>query len=329
MSPRSTNSIAGVLSPVQQAIIGFLSTQEAVSLEELAKTLNIKTHTARYHLNQLVQEGNIKKSIRLSSDRLGATVFNFFFNLPGRRSVAALEFLKSHRMVSWLAENSWERRYEMTIFTRHHRDIMTLFEELGDTCGTNIQDCMMCMEADVSYYGMKSLLPPNSRSNARKYNESADPISLDLQDYQVLRCYVTQPTDGTAGIAKALGMSSSTCAYRLERLRRLKVISWEGYFSFERRDKIAEAQLLLQAKSLAQDVRSRIEEVAMKHPYVEGLIRCQGDWDYKFLLYAEDLQSLLNTEESVRDLLGKDVLSTHFVIRRKRLIPWQLPAILA
>ncbi len=325
---RSTQKpIAGINSEVQRLILGFISTQEIVTIEELAKALKLKIHTVRYNLNQLLEQGNIKRVVRISSDRLGVTVYNFFFNLPKRRANAALEFLSKHRMVQWLAENSWERKYEMTIFTRSKDDLITIFEELGDACDTHIHDCLMCMESDVTYFGMKSLVPANTPVFKRKYNELSEPIKLDQLDYKLLQHYMLQPEVGIGGTAKKLGVSHSTCAYRLQKLKESKVISWEGYHSFNRREPLAEAQLLLQARSLSNEVRAHIEEIASSHPYVEILLRCQGDWDYKLLMYGEDLQSLLDSEESVCAQLGKSIRSSRLVIRRRKLIHPKLPDI--
>jgi DNA-binding Lrp family transcriptional regulator len=301
---------------IQLKILGILTTEGSRTISELAKKLAMKPHVVRYQLDQLLEHRRIERAVMLNQRALGQHVFNVLFDLPRASIKRTLDFLERRAEVSWLAQNTGLRKFEVTFFARDMVDGATLFHSMGEAVGVHFRDPIFALEVETRRWGLRFLARREATKPVAHFvsaRETRQPDAVDLKILQLLR------HDGDISIpriAKGAGISESTLKYRIERLREWGVISDEMYFLRSDHD-FVQAQLVLNLKARSKEHEQQVIHVCSHNPYVEELITGFGCWDHKVVLRADTVTRLLEVEESILAALGRNVSRASMLVRNR------------
>lgn len=301
---------------IQRKITGILTTQSNVTVSQLAKRLRVRPHSIRYQLDRLVESKSIEKAILINQRTLGYQVFNVFFNLSVARAKKAVEFLKGRKEVAWFTQNIGPRRYEMTVIVRNFTTLSKMFRDMGDVANTMPRDVIIAVEGEVIHWGLRFLTESYSKTPIAHFTTPEETVTIDTLDREIISLFMSKETDWEPLVTPKLKVSPSTVKYRLEKLRVSGVISEEAYF-IRPTMKMFQAQIVLHLRSRASEIEEQIASICSHNPHVECLIAGVGNWDYKLLIDAESLPSLLEVEEDLLRALGKCVLKHSLYIRDK------------
>ena len=301
---------------IQRRIVGILTTQGNVTVQQLAKRLRVRPHSIRYQLDKLVESKSIEKAILINQRALGYQVFNLFFDLPHARSKKAVEFLKARKEVAWLTRNIGPLRYEMTVVVRDFTSLSNLLRDLGEVAGTVPRDISIAVEGEVIHWGLRFLTEGYSKTPIAHFTTREDIVSIDAIDVEIMNFSKTDEIRNIAHTAQKLRVAPSTIKYRLDKLRMSSVISEEAYF-IRPTMKMFQAQLVVHLRTRTRDIDNSIVSICTNNPHVECIISGVGNWDYKMLIDAESLPRLLEVEEELLTAIGKPVLKHSLFIRDK------------
>ena len=301
---------------IQLQILGVLTTGGSRTVVDLAKTLNMKSHTVRYQLDQLLERHRIERAIMLNQRALGHHVFNVLFDLPRSSTSSTLKFLENRPEVSWLAENMGHRRFEVTYFATDMIEGAKLIHAMGEELGVHFRDPVFGVEVENRHWGLRFLggrkvTKPVAHFAATKEARNPDPVDLKL--LQLLRA---ERNLSMSRLSKGAGLSESTAKYRLERLREWGAISDEVYF-LRSDQEFVQAQLVLNLKSRSPEREQEVIDICSHNLHVEQLITGFGSWDYKIVLRAKTVNRLLETEEEILASLGKNVSKASMLVRNR------------
>ena len=301
---------------LQLQLLGVLTTGGGRTVADLAKMLNMKAHTVRYQLDQLLERHQIERAIMLNQRALGHHVFNVLFDLPRSSTISTLKFLENRPEVSWLAENMGHRRFEVTYFAKDMIEGSKLIHSMGEALGVHFRDPVFGIEVETRHWGLRFLggqqvTKPVAHFVATK--ETRDPDPVDLKILHLLRA---ERNLSMSRLAKGVGLSESTAKYRLDRLREWGAISDEVYF-LRSAQEFVQAQLVLNLKSRSPEREQEVIDICSHNLHVEQLITGFGSWDYKAVLRAKTVNRLLETEEAILVSLGKNVSKSSMLVRNR------------
>ncbi len=285
-----------------------------ITVAQLAKRLRIRPHTVRYHLTKLREVGSIGKSIAINQRQLGYQVFNILFDLPRSRLEKTVSFLKGRREVAWFTRNMGPRRYEATIVAKDYPALAKLLADMGEETGTQPRDVIFAIEGECHQWGLRFLAEITSSPALFHFTTPSNFAVIDDLDKQIIDLFQRDRDSDTASVAKKLGASPSTIAYRFNRLCTSGVISEEIYF-VRPMDSLIQAQLVLQLKARSVAAQQTVLSACNQNPYVDFLVAGIGQWDYKIVIIAESIPTLLKAESAIIQACDKHLLRHMVFIR--------------
>lgn len=301
---------------IQLQILGILTTGGSRTINDLAKKLGIKPHVVRYQLDQLLERRRIERAVMLNQRALGHHVFNVLFDLPRASIKRTLEFLEKRTEVSWLAQNTGLRKFEVTYFAKDMIEGSKLVHSMGEAVGVHFRDPIFSVEVETRHWGLRFLAGREVVKPVAHFIAAKEIRQPDAVDHKILHLLRHEGDLSVPRIARGAGISESTAKYRVERLREWGAISDELYFLRSAHD-FVQAQLVLNLKSRAAEHEKAVIDVCSRNLYVEELITGFGCWDYKVVLRADTVTRLLEVEESILAALGKNVSRAMMLVRNR------------
>jgi len=305
-------------SSLERDILSLALSSGDLTVAQFAELLGARTHTVRYALRRLEERGDLSRWVFIDRQRLGLIACNMYFNIPTSRIGAVTAFMKKHRTVQWFGETVGERRFEATLWVTGPGGIATFFGELGEATGANLTDRLMAIEGDTWHWGHRCLSERSARLKPLHFDEPAERCTIDELDIRIINARRSPDFWEPAKIARHLGVSATTIGYRITRLQKAKII-FDSYLVERRLESIPEGHLLLEARSRDAARHARILAACQASAAVGGLIRCDGSWDYKCVLFGTDPASLLAGEEALRRSIEPEVTRMSFILRRSLL----------
>jgi hypothetical protein len=107
--------------------------------------------------------------------------------------------------------------------------------------------------------------------------------------------------------------------YRLERLRDWDALSEDIFFCTDDNN-FTHAQLVLNLKVRTKQHEQTVVDLCASLPHVEGLITGLGCWDYKIILWANSIARLVEVEESIHTILGKNIARSEMYVRNRIIV---------
>ena len=302
-------------SPLERDILSLALSSGDLTVAQFAELLGARAHTVRYALRRLEERGDLSRWVFIDRQRLGLIACNMYFNIPTSQIGTVTAFMQRHRTVQWFGEIVGERHFEATLWVTGPGGIATFFSELGEATGVNLTDRLMAIEGDTWHWGHRCLSERSARLKPLHFAEPAERCTIDELDVRIINARRSPEFWEPAKIARLLGVSATTIGYRITRLQRSKII-FDSYLVERRLESIPEGHLLLEARSRDAARHNRILAACQASPAVGGLIRCEGSWDYKIVLFGTEATTLLAAEEALRHSLDPEVTRTTFILRR-------------
>jgi len=305
-------------SPLERDILSLAVASGDLTVAQFADLLGVRPHAVRYALRRLEERGDLSRWVFLDRQRVGLIACNMYFNIPTRRSTAVIEFMKKHPTVQWFGETVGERCFEATLWVTRPGQLAAFFEELGQKTGANLTDRVMAIEGDTWHWGQRCFSEKFARIKPLHFDEPAERFTIDELDARIINARRSPEFWAPTQIARLLGTSATTVSYRIARLQRARII-YDSYLLERRFETVHEGHLLLDVLSRDAASHARILAACQASAAVGGLIRCDGSWDYKLVLFGTAAESLLDGQAQLRRVLDPEVSRITFVFRRSLL----------
>lgn len=268
-------------------------------------------------MQQVLDTGHIGRSMLIDPRRLGFSIFNFFFDATSDDADLIIDFFKRRRECAWLIEHSGPRRYEVTLILPAYWQLEGLFDELGQKTGAHLYKPLFAMPGNVYHWGLRFLGSRTPVEAPMMLQPPSDLFTADELDVLLLRQMREGAYKTVEKLARSLGVASSTVTYRIERLRAAKVVSDDIFFAIGEIPNLIQAQILLTMQSRSKSQREQLLAFCQEAARVEQLITCVGQWDFKLMLYSDNVEGVFGVEEELAKKLSTIVSDKSLFIRRR------------
>jgi DNA-binding Lrp family transcriptional regulator len=304
---------------IQKAIVGVVTSGRNLTIQDIARHLNLRPHRVRYYLDQLLAEKKILLARRVNYRVFGYDVINIFFDLPQASAKRGLEFLKKRSETFWLAHNIGPQKFEATLILRDSKEFTRLFHECSAEVGAHLRNPVIANETETRHWGLRYLVGRPDLKPINFHTVPAEVQELDPLDTRIM--HFVRKTFGASArqIAVAVGSTQSTIMYRLERLRDWGALSDDIFFCTDDRN-FSHGQLVLNLKARTKQHEQAVVDVCASVPQVEGLITGLGCWDHKIILWADSVSHLVDIEASILSTLGKNIAQSKMYVRNRILV---------
>ena len=301
----------------EAAVLGAVAASNSLSVETLATLTNLKHHTIRHYLSGLISKKIIFKNTIFDSSLLGYQTINILFSVPSSKPQQVLKYLKSHPLVSWLAENSGDAPYEITCLVQHVGEVEGLLQEVSNEFSINLGHREWAAETEQNFLGYKHLVLGREKPKPITIGWSGKRFDVDDIDLKIIQALRTFPHASDAELAKSTGIPTSTLDYRSKRLRKNRVIAADLVFIDPVALGLLEVQMLLTLQNLEVDQVRSFREYIIKYPAVISFIRCFGPWDYKLVLQVQSYSELFSFQDELRQTFPNLIDTLRMIPRRK------------
>lgn len=270
-----------------------------LSLAEIRKQTNHRSHTIRYTLKKLEDRGVISKAPFIDVYPLGYTAHAIFFSIAPSPSLSKEKFLASLQAnpnVQWLAELGGDYQYVATLFVRHPLEIQQFFDSINQNFGAilfqkTISTRLSFTQFNRKYFGGK----PDSLTFG-----STIPQTINEADHQLLSSMANNTK---------LYIPQSTFRARKTRLKEKHLLLGEFYQINASAMGMQTYEVLLSAKGASQTLRESLFAFAKSHKYIVHFVSCLGEWDYEIGIEVPDGQTLLSTLQEITEKFGDQLVS--------------------
>jgi DNA-binding Lrp family transcriptional regulator len=301
---------------IQKRILGEISMRGNISAEALAKEIKVRPHIVRYHLNQLLKSGSLRRTVLMDQRKLGYTICTVLFNLSPQHQPSVLRFLQSQRCVSWLTQNSGIREFEMALVVKSPADVIDFMTELAEKTGESLLDYMMAYEEDMYDWGFRIFLPQPAASKPLIFKRT-NSFEADELDTRILRTYREVEDTSAAALSRRMGTPESTLQHRLTKLRNAGVISEDLYLLIESFNPVPKGCIFLKLASRSKVAHQRVLSFCQAQRHVSSLLVSFGSWDYRLVVYGRDMQDMFEFEDALKATLHADLKEYHAAMRRR------------
>jgi DNA-binding Lrp family transcriptional regulator len=301
---------------IQKRILGEISMRGNISAEALAKEMKVRPHVVRYHLHQLLKSGSLRRTVLMDQRKLGYLICTVLFNMLPHYQTSVLRFLRSHRCVSWLTQNSGFREFEMALVVKSPADVIDFMTELAEKTGASLLDQMIAYEEDMYDWGLRIYMPQPALSKPIVFTRSRL-FEADELDTRILRTYREIEDTSPSALSRRIATPQSTLQHRLTKLRDAAVITEDLYVLIETFNPIPKGCVFLKLNSRTKAAHQRLLSFCQTQRQVSTLLESFGNWDYRLIAYGKDMQDFFEFEDALKATLQSDVNACHISMRRR------------
>jgi len=273
------------LSRRERDIISCVQLAADRPLSEVAKETNLKLHTVRYVIQDLLERRILKPYPVINLYPLGLMTFDCFcsakFQKPSERE-QFVALLKQSSQVVWINEVGGDHQYGFSIASRRPEEVPAFLAEVAEKFGNVLFEKEVSTSLGWTIFRRKYLSNIKTKHNAISIGFRNELHSIDVLDHKILVQLCNMPTCSAREIAQHCGVARTTVEYRLKRLMEKNILLGSvyavecdrfGYLPFR-------AHLSLRGRNNLY--HKRLFDYAASHPFVTSCIESIGSWDLSF-----------------------------------------------
>lgn len=296
-------------SDLDKKILTYIELQADISVPNIAKKLNLRTHTIYYVINKLEQEGIIKKVPFINMARLGYSDFYVFFSLASHDSSQRqelIQYLLKSQLVTWLVELGGEYQYISALYVKNTIEFSNFLLDVSSRFGRLFFKKAFSLHIKSARFN-RTYLFPESKRQIITTQATEDIVVVDELDHRILNSITEYSQKSHQEIAKLLGIPFSTLHYRLQTLKKRGVLGKELYFVDTTKLSIQAFELLIYTKGLDAAFSDQLFEFAKQHPHIVHFVQSIGEWDFELGIEVETMYDAARISEELYSKFGNTV----------------------
>lgn len=300
-----------LLSDLDKKILTYIELQADTSVPDIAKKLNLRTHTIYYVINKLEREGVIKKVPFINMARLGYIDYYLFFSLSSHdylQREKLVQYLQENQLVTWLVELGGEYQYISALYVKNTIEFSNFVLELSARFGGLFFKKAFSLHTKSARFNRTYLFPESKRQMIT--TQSTEDITLiDELDHRILS-FITEYSQKTyQEISKFLSIPFSTLHYRLKMLKKQGVLGKELYFVDTTKLPVQAFELLIYTKGLDAAFSDQLFEFAKQHPHIVHFVQSIGEWDFELGIEVETMYDATRISEELYNKFGNTIIT--------------------
>ena len=275
----------------EREVLSCMYFRAEMPMREVAQQTGLREHVVRRCIDKLLDRKIIRHRIFVNPFAVGLSEYMVFIGTQMMSQVVR------QRLLSCLLESS-HTTYVGTIGGDFHLAVMLVARDLNevtvflDTLSAAAQGSAYVVSTasctSVSFFVPKFLGAGNYGPSSVAYGLVKDVVTLDAIDNRILHALGTLTTGSLAGLARQLGLPSSTVTYRLESLKERGVVVGIGFALPPFKDGLYACALQVCAGSMPAEVRQKFRDYCSKHPAISYSIEALGGWNFQIGARLED-----------------------------------------
>ena len=293
------------LSDAERAVLEAAEFFADAPISEVARLAKVAPHVANNAIRRMINRGLIERRAYLDSYLLGTRPFMIFATIPAHRERSRKDFLvylKKHPSISFVAEvvgtyNIWFELRSEEIFGIEEV-LLEIAKRFGDILLK--QDILaMPSHADFNF-----LLEERSRRLNAPYIETkftSRSVSLDAIDFTILRALAKSWVSSQKALARELAIAPSTLSYRIDRMRRERLIVAARFWI--NREKLGGHRFahLVSVRVPSEKLKSAFFQFAREQSGVFLLRSFLGRWNFLLETYHQKAEDVAEFTSALHD----------------------------
>ncbi|GEM_PF-1219429 len=275
------------LDALDRKILIVLGRNGRAGIKHIARKVRSSPEVVRYRLARLEKQGVIRRHMALVNFSelgfIGYGVFCCFESEEGRK--AALEFLKAHQRVYWMADFGGRFDLAFAVMARNDFEFYSIFSQIKEKARGALGGWEVAIRMELSQLPRDYLVGGARKTNAQTpyFGRELGKQSLDKADFSILKTISQNARAETVAIAKKVSMPASTVAFRLKKLKERGILQGAtpqvecqkyGYQCF---------QFFLEVKGMDENRRRKVCAYAQANPNVVFLVETLGSWNFEMI----------------------------------------------
>jgi len=257
----------------------------SVPVVEMAKRLQISTHTIHYTLAKYRELGVLRRGAIINFRKLGLELYSVYFALSSKGVAYRAKMLKSlsaYPQVAWLGELGGNFHYGVSFYARTPSEAVHFMGELSRLTGEGASKKEISLIHQLHFFS-KNYLAADIKMNREMISleESLAQETIDLKDQTLMYSLFQKKLDSHQRIAQATGLPRATVQYRLNRLEERGIIDRHVYYISAYRLGYLVYRLLIRIRGLRSNASQLLKSFALAEPNVVSLSECLGPWEYE------------------------------------------------
>jgi DNA-binding Lrp family transcriptional regulator len=283
------------LSPLQKKVLGVISMDCRIEVEEVARQVSARPHQVRYVIDRLQDLLSLSPYCLTNPFRRGLVPYSALFSIDNSElshRTEMIEYLGSRPEVFWLHELYGYYQFIMTIWVPDSQHLHAFLHDFDSRFGSLIVSrSLREVSRNVLFTPAVAQMPSKQRIS-RGYLAERSVNTLDSIDRDILEALHRSPLASSREIARSLGQPASTIGFRTNRLIKEGVII-SCIYDYDARLAGTESYLaLVKLNGLGGGLSDGFFEFARQHPRINRIARLLGDWDLEIDLELDEPHEL-------------------------------------
>lgn len=298
------------LSEKERAFIVATALNAELPIREVAELLKVREHVVRRVKENLIHKGVIRPLYMIDIYRLGYIDFRAYLSgitEPSKSKLAFEKRVMRFPEVQWFARMNGAFQYAITFLARRASEMIRFAEAMQPQDTRFYSEKSITIAGDWTIFTPSYLLPGVRRTRAITMKADERVLDLDETDHRVLSALAQNPDHNAAHLARNMGISSSSLAYRLDKLRDIDVLKGQIYLIQCQLLGVLVYRVLIRERGLSTTDRERFKRYCSSHPNVVAFHNCTGGWDYEIRFETFEAQTLEDFSQTLIDNFGASI----------------------
>lgn len=287
-------------------ILVLLAENSKITINELAKKVQLKRDTISYRIKRMEEKGLIIKYYpEIDYQKLGFNQYHIFFSIDERNENRKEEFIKQmqeHYATINLIEYSDRWDFEWTLVAKNIVEFDNVVSEIQVEFSDIILERSKLLHRNTFY---SILLPFNFHEIKRKpiitkQSKQLEIMKIDKIDVEILKELSFNARASSYEISKKINLSGDAIRTRIKKLERNKIIkkytvllnlSMLGYHWFT---------FVTQLKIFNEREEKKFETLVENHQYIIKAVKTLGEWDVIIDIIADSQKDFHKTIKELK-----------------------------
>ena len=272
------------LSDRERELLVFIQHRADLSTSEVARHLNHSEPAVRRSLQRLIDGKILTRRAFIDLYRLGFSKHAFFFSLSVTSATArrqVVDYLLSHPQIAYVAEVGGDFRFKADICTRTQPELREFLSAFSSRFGDILRDKAFVQLLEQFEVGLKCISERRLPVVELTMGVSHVIEKIDDVDHMILAHLSEIGDQSFTDLARKIGMPLATFTYRVENLRKKKILLGFRYVVNGPALGLVDYFHVVYAKGLRDETRTRLLDFCREHPDIRYFVPCIGSWDFE------------------------------------------------
>ena len=278
-------------------LLQALDQDSRLSFSQLAKITRISQETVRYRLNQLIEEGAIKKFVNvINSAKLGFLAYQIMFKLQNvneQKKKDIIEELIKNPYIDWVANLEGNFDIACIILIKNQKNLQSFVNRLYALLGDSIIKKNLSVIVSSQFLPRDYLLNKTRRMIKEPFYELTEEI-VELDEKNKLLCSLLSENGrySYVELATKMKISADSVVQRFKKLKKEGIITGSTIGLDNSKIGQLHYKILLHLNDLSEKNIKRLLDSIRSNNRVIAIVKTLAEWDYEVDLEVESVEQL-------------------------------------